>query len=206
MIEAILFDCDGVLFHSERANIAFFNEVLARIGRKPLDAEGERMARSMAGPQLVEALFAGDADAIAQARAAAQALDYGPFYRWMDPVPALYPTLTRLREGYRLAMATNRGTTVQGVLERFDLARFFDVAVGTLDVEHPKPAPDMLIKCLRHFDLAPAQALYVGDSPSDHVAAVSAGMPFVAVGDGVDAQHRLDSIADLPKWLAAQPL
>ena len=29
----VIFDCDGVLFRSEQANVAFYNEVLRQVGQ-----------------------------------------------------------------------------------------------------------------------------------------------------------------------------
>lgn len=202
MFEAVLFDCDGVLFHSEQANIRFFNTVLDRIGRPPLDAQGEMMARSMAGPQLLRALFGDDTATIARARQSAQSLDYDPFYQWMVPVPELHAVLERLRRSFRLGMATNRGSTVPGVLDRFGLRPYFDVAVGTLDVAQPKPAPDMLLKCLDTLGVAARRALYVGDSESDYQAATAAGIAFVAVGCATSAAARIEQLRELPECIA----
>lgn len=200
-IQAVIFDCDGVLFHSERANIAFFNEVLRRMGEPSLDTRGERLATSMAGSQLVRALFPEGDPRIQRAREVAQALDYDPFYRWMEPVPDLEAVLAELRRSFRLAMASNRGVTVPGVLERFRLQPFFEIAVGTLDVAQPKPAPDMLLRCVEFFSLEPRQALYVGDAPTDWQAAQAAGMSFVAIGPATGAPQVLSSLAELPAYL-----
>ena len=43
---------------------------------------------------------------------------------------------------------------------------------GALDVPRPKPHPDMLEKCLEHFRTIPTAAVYVGDSETDHQAAL----------------------------------
>ena len=201
MLSAILFDCDGVLFDSARANIGFFNAVLERIDRPRLTAEQESLARTMASPQLMQALFGDDSRAVEEARREAQKLDYGPFYLLMDPVPRLYDVLAHLAESYRLGMATNRGKTVPGVVERFGLSRYFASAVGTLDVPRPKPYPDMLQKCLMDLDVEAHQALYVGDAESDRLAADAAGIDFIGVGDETGAETSIDRLVELPALL-----
>ncbi|HYD48525.1 MAG TPA: HAD family hydrolase [Terriglobales bacterium] len=200
-VRAVIFDCDGVLFDSERANIAFFNEVLANIGQPPLDAQGELMAHAMAGPQLLDALFGHDPELRRRADQAARSLDYTPYFARMEPVAELHGSLARLAGRYRLAMATNRGATVPEVIRRFELSRYFELAVGTLDVPRPKPAPDMLLKCVEHFALAPEHALYVGDTPSDREAARAAGMHFVGVGKAIEAELRIGELRELPDLL-----
>ena len=153
-LRAIIFDCDGVLFDSWRANVAYYNAVLAALGRPPLDAEGERLAHRLSSPQLFEALFGGDAGLIEQARALARSTDYAPFFRWMDPASGLHELLAELKPHYRLAMATNRGATVAGVMRHFNLTPLLELAVGIYDVPRPKPFPDMIDRCLQHFGIA----------------------------------------------------
>lgn len=198
MIQAILFDCDGVLFDSHGANIEYFNAVLRAAGEPPLDREGERLATMLAGSQLLQALCGDDDARIERLRTAATALDYTPFFAWMNPVPDLHRVLAELKPHYRLGMATNRGSTVPQVVEHFGLDPYFEIAVGVLDVARPKPYPDMLERCLDHFQLAGHQALYVGDSPSDFTAAQAAGMHFLGIGGRTGAPRwveRLDQVA-----------
>jgi len=204
MIRAVVFDCDGVLFASGRANVAFYNTVLAALGEPALDPASEPLAHAMTTGQLFEALYPDDPTRVAAAHRVAQQTDYGPFYALMDPVPGLHGLLTDLGRRYRLAMATNRGTTLPGVLERFGLAAYLEYAVGVHDVPRPKPFPDMLDKCLVRFGVAPAEAVYVGDAPSDQAAARAAGMHFVGVGDGTDAPLRIASLTALPALLATR--
>jgi phosphoglycolate phosphatase len=202
MIRAVILDCDGVLFDSWDANVAFYNAVLSALGCPPLDTEGERLAHRLSTPQLFEQLFAGDAERLSEARTVARHLDYAPFYPLMRPVPDLYDLLRRLRVRYRLAMATNRGVTVAGVMAYFGLGSFLELAVGINHVARPKPFPDMLEHCLAHFTLDADEAIYVGDAVSDYDAARAAGMPFVAVGDQTGAPVRIRQLRELPALLA----
>ncbi len=202
MIRAVIFDCDGVLFDSWRANIAYYNAVLAALELPPLDREGERQAHVMSSPQLFEALFGHDPALVERARALARELDYAPFYRWMEPAAGLYPLLAELKNQYRLAMATNRGVTVSGVMRHFRLHEFLELAVGIYDVPRPKPFPDMIEKCIAHFAVAAHEAVYVGDTVSDYEAARAAGAHFVAVGDQPGAPVRINQLTELQPVIA----
>ena len=192
----VILDCDGVLFDSSAANVAFYNAILDRMGRPPLDAEGEVLAHWMGSPQLIAKLFADDAEGHRAARTLARELDYTPFLHLMQPVPELAETLLWIRERSATALATNRGSTVPQLLEHFGLDGHFDLVVGTNHVARPKPAPDMLLHCLEHFTLDPSQAVYVGDSPSDREAALAAGMEFIAVGT-LAHERRVATLAGL---------
>ena len=197
MLKAIVFDCDGVLFDSGPANIAFFNHVLRTMGRAQLDKKGEVLARFMTSSQLLNQIFGGDNTLVTEGRRIAEATDYRPFYHLMEPVSDLYGTLTRLSDNYKLGMASNRGKTVPEVVNRFQLGKHFDIAVGTLDVENPKPAPDMLLLCAERFGISPEEMLYVGDATSDFAAASAANAPFVGIGEGTGSKFWIVELKDL---------
>ena len=107
-VAAVIFDCDGVLFRSEQANVAFYNAVLDRLGEPELNEEGRGHAHRMATPQIMEWLFGEDPHRLSEAMTAAYATDYAPFLARLEPVPELFETLRWLRAHYRTAMATNR--------------------------------------------------------------------------------------------------
>lgn len=202
MLEAVIFDCDGVLFDSWCANVAYYNAILAAMDRPPLDAEWERRVHVLAASQVIDEIFRTDPTGLEQARRIARELDYGPFYELMEPAPQLHALLAGLKRQYRLAMATNRGRTVPEVVRRFGLGAYLDLAVGVLDVERPKPHPDMIEKCLAHFRIRPDAAVYVGDAPSDLAAAQAAGVHFVGVGDHEWSPHPIRQLQELPERLS----
>ena len=199
--DAVILDCDGVLFDSVAANVAFYNAILETLGEAPLTLEQEGCAHALSSPQVLEELFGHAPSRYAAALGVAATIDYRPFLRLMAPVDGLHEVLCDLRTTYRLALATNRGRTIPDLLQRFDLEDTFDVVVGILDVARPKPHPDMLIECARRLGPACRSAVYVGDSPSDGVAARAAGMPFVAVGDRCDHSLRIGHLRELPGLL-----
>ena len=181
-VRLVIFDCDGVLFDSEPANLAFYREVLRLAGAPPMPESAEAAYHSLASAQLFEKLFGEDAAMLARVKEVARRTDYAPFFPLMQPKPLLRETLATLGRSYSIAMATNRGQTTQGVVDHFSLRELFHLAVGVLDVERPKPHPDMLVKCLGHFSVGASEAVYVGDQPTDHEAALAAGLHFIGMG------------------------
>jgi HAD superfamily hydrolase (TIGR01549 family) len=201
VLSLIIFDCDGVLFDSAPANVAYYNAVLERLGRPALTEEWARRAHFLSSYQLYEAMFGAGSALDEEARRVGREVDYDPFYKLMRPMPDLERVLGGLKQHYRLAMATNRGGTVRGVVREFGLDRFLELSVGAHDVAHPKPHPDMIEKCLAHFRVLPPAAVYVGDSETDHQAALAAGVHFVAVGGATPGEHRIRDLRELPEML-----
>lgn len=197
----VMLDCDGTLFDSFEANRAFYDAVLERIGLPPLDDEGRRLAHYLASPQLFARLFQHDPDLHARAVEVARSTDYAPFLRHMTPMDGLFETLAWVHERYRTALVTNRGSTIPTLVEHFALGPHFDLVVGIHDVSRPKPAPDMILRCLDHFAVPPDRAVYVGDSPSDLEASRAAGVAFVGLGEVDGADHRLAGLSDLRRLL-----
>jgi HAD superfamily hydrolase (TIGR01509 family) len=205
-IRLVIFDCDGVLFDSEPANLAFYREVLRLADAPPMPESAEAAYHSLASSQLFQRLFGDRPELLARVQGVARATDYAPYFPLMQPKPLLRETLAALRTQYATAMATNRGQTTQGVIDFFGLRSLFDLAVGVLDVAKPKPHPDMLLHCIDHFDVAARDAVYVGDQPTDHQAAEAAGLHFIGMGPmcgrtGVSAQ-RFEEIPALVAGLA----
>ncbi len=206
MPTAVIFDCDGVLFDSWRANVAYYNAIRARIGLGAMDEAWERRGHFLSASQLLDAMFADAPEQLALARDAAKSLDYGPFYELMEPAQELFALLAELKTSHRLGMATNRSTTVAGVMQRFGLSQWIDAAVGLLDVERAKPAPDVIEACLARLDVPPASAVYVGDAETDLQAARAAGVHFVAVGTPAWSTDAVPTLRDLPARLRLLPL
>jgi phosphoglycolate phosphatase len=121
-----------------------------------------------------------DKKSLAQAYAYRKTMDYRKFLKLMKLEPELVSLLKKIRPRIKTAIATNRTDTVNWLLNEFNLNGYFDLVVTSSDVQFPKPHPDPLLKILAYFQIEPYQAIYVGDSHLDELAATSAGMPLVA--------------------------
>ena len=201
-VRLIILDCDGVLFDSRDANVAFYDSVLAELGVAPLDENGRDLCHRLSGPQLWDHVFASDTELHARAQKVASRADYGPFYPLMRPVSDLESTLAYLSSHCPLALATNRGRTVEGVTRYFGLDRFVTIRLGILDVERPKPAPDLLLACLARARVPAEAAVFVGDTSVDRNAALAANVAYVGVGFESGAERTIDDLRALPELLA----
>lgn len=204
-LELVILDCDGVLFDSIRSNVAYYDAILRKMGGPPLDEEARRLCHVYSTPQLFTHVYGKDPEKVNEAVRIAYTIDYLPFLEYMDPEPGLHEVLKRLKASYRVALATNRGKSVPALLERFELEGLFDVVATILDVDNPKPAPDMLLHCLEVTGLAPAQAVYVGDMENDRIAAEAGGIPFILVGNSISHPLRIRRLEELPGFLQRGP-
>ncbi|MFK4145753.1 HAD family hydrolase [Streptomyces sp. NPDC004065] len=100
---------------------------------------------------------------------------------WPTPyADPLIRTWTAL--GSRLAIATNNSPrVVRTYLDGRGLLDCFAPHIygRTEDLHHLKPDPHCLNRALSAMGAAPADALMIGDTPSDHEAALRAGVPFL---------------------------
>lgn len=95
-----------------------------------------------------------------------------------QPFPHVTAVLRSLRErGVRLAVVTNKEARyTDTVLQAHGLQTLFDAVVSGDTLASKKPDPAGVRHCLERFGLAPAQALFVGDSSIDAAAARNAGV------------------------------
>jgi phosphoglycolate phosphatase len=114
--------------------------------------------------------------------------------------------------GFATAVWTNNAREVTGVaLERFGLRPVLDLVVTRDEMRALKPDPDGWRVIAAHFG-AHREAVVVGDSWVDGVAAQAAGIPFVAYRAreadlarwNITPVARLDDLAALPGWLRAR--
>ena len=81
-----------------------------------------------------------------------------------DLVPAV---LEQLRHKYKLGVISNFALPpgVKKTLERFDLAKFFDVILISGEVGWRKPSPRIFQKALLSLEVDASETVFVGDSP-----------------------------------------
>ena len=194
--QVVIFDCDGVLFDSKDANIAFYNQILAQFRLHPMTREEvEYVHVSTAEGALRYLLARRDLNVLEDILANRPHVDYTPFIRLMHMEPHLKELLESLPPQIKRAVSTNRATTITDVLHIHGLKDEFDLVISSLDVKNPKPHPESVLKILRHFSLSPTEALFVGDSVVDQEAAQGARVPFVSYkNSALQADYYIDDL------------
>ncbi len=92
--------------------------------------------------------------------------------------------------GHVLAVATSRCDFEMDADRAFKpIMGFFDAIACSEKDMPPKPCPDVLEKAAKLLGIAPGQAVYVGDTDYDRIAAEAAGMGFLGAGWGFEEEE-----------------
>lgn len=195
--KVIIFDCDGVLFDSRRANQFFYNHLLTHFGKSSLAETDLDYVHMHTVTESIDFLFP-DAPTRDDVHLYRQTLDYAPFLQKIDMEPGLVDFLDFIRPWAKTAISTNRTNTIGQVLKTFGLDTYFDLVVSASDVERPKPDPESVFKILAHFNVRPECCLYIGDSEIDAQTALKAGVPLVAYkNESLPATHHVRGFSEL---------
>lgn len=199
MIRAALFDLDGTLVSSLPELAAGVAELSRRRGM-PVPPEDAVAAMIGGGVRvLVERLFRWWQSAGASAeRLAAPEMAFETVLRdlievWsasggrlIEEIPGSFAGVAALRAaGVSVWLVTNkeRGLTLDLLRER-GVEGLFDGVVAGGDCPRLKPAPDMLLVALKGAGVSAAEAVMVGDSRNDALAARAAGVRAMLVESG----------------------
>ena len=187
----IAFDLDGTLVDSAHDLIGALNVLLEQEGIAPLPLTEARPFIGHGAKWLLERGFTAQGHPIPGDRMPALFERFIAHYSEHSadltrPFPGVVDCLTELKgAGAKLSVCTNKLTSLSvPILERLDLAKFFDSVIGG-DLP-PAPKPDA-----RHLAMAVAtaggridRAVMVGDAATDAGAARAAGVPLVLVSFG----------------------
>ena len=185
---AIIFDLDGTLVDTVGTRVDSWMAVFPKHGidSEPaflaplMGSDGKYLARMTAEHYGVELKPGEDAEIDIEAGDEFRVLNADP-----RPLPGVHDLLEALTaRGMPWAVATSSlPDDARGSVESLKLHEMPLICDGA-DVEHAKPAPDLLLKAAHLLDVDPAETWYVGDSRWDMVASKAAGMRAIAVLTG----------------------
>ena len=112
----------------------------------------------------------------------------------VSPFPGVCDVIRRMhRAGLLVTIASSRfRTSLMEFLEEMRLMEYVPYVLGAGDVEHAKPAPDMVLKTLADNSLKPCDAIVVGDTEFDIRMAHAAGVRAVGVTYGNGRREDLE--------------
>ncbi len=199
MIRAVLFDMDGVIFDSERAVLAVWEEIAAEMA---LERIGEVFVRCIGvNKQRTREIF----------REAYPALDFQDFdsrvrARFLSlydkgrlPVkPGVREILSALQEReVPMALASStRQATVERELDEAGLLAFFDVVVGGDAVTRSKPDPEIFLTAAGRLGAEPGDCVVIEDSFNGIRAARAGGFHPLMVPDMLPPDAEMEEKAE----------
>jgi HAD superfamily hydrolase (TIGR01509 family) len=183
VIEAVVFDLDGVLLRSEEVWDAVRERYVRERGGR-YDDEVQRAMMGMSAPEWSrflheEAGVPDEPDAINR-EVVARMLEA---YRGELPLlPGAVEAVRRTAEAFPLGIASSSNREVfETVLDLAGLADCFRATVSSEEVARGKPAPDVYLEAARRLGVTPERCAAVEDSHGGIRSAKSAGMRVVAI-------------------------
>ena len=192
---AIIFDLDGTLVDTVGTRVDSWMAVFPKYGIDPdpaflaplMGSDGKLLARMVAEHYGVELQSGDDATIDILAGDEFRVLNADP-----RPLPAAREILESLTDrGMPWAVATSSLPEDARESVASLKLRAMPLICDGADVEHAKPAPDLLIKAAGLLDAEPTETWYVGDSKWDMVAAKAADMRAIAVLTGATTAEAL---------------
>lgn len=187
-LDAVIFDLDGTLVDSADDIAQAVNLTLADLDLYSVDTA---TVRGWIGDG-VRALMASALAHHQQGGLLEQAMSHfmGHYHACLLRSPRLYggvlPALQALQAAsVPMAICTNKPVQlVAPLLEHLGIADYFTVIIGGGSLPQRKPDAAPLLAAASGLGVPVAQCLMVGDSATDHDAAVAAGMPLALVRYG----------------------
>jgi HAD superfamily hydrolase (TIGR01509 family) len=183
LIEAVVFDLDGVLIQSEE----IWDEVRAELARERGGRYGPEAQRAMMGMSSREwseymhsAL--GIPDPAEEINAEVVRRMEARYRERLPLIPGAVEAVERLAARWPLAVASSSNRPLIDVaLELSGLERFFQATVSSEEVPRGKPAPDVYIEAARRLGVAAEACAAVEDSHNGIRSAKAAGMCVLAI-------------------------
>ena len=183
MIDAVVFDMDGVIVDSEQV-WDDVREQLAkeRGGRWHEGAQGAMMG--MSSPEwsayMHDEIGLPESPEEINDEVVARMLD-----RYREKLPLIdgaVEAVRRLAAEFRLGVASSSNRPlIETVLERAGIAGLFEAVVSSEEVSGGKPAPDVYLEAARRLGVEPSRSVAIEDSASGIRSAHAAGMHVVAI-------------------------
>jgi len=183
VIEAVVFDMDGVLIQSEEV----WDEVREAYVRERGGRYDEEVQRALMGMSSTEWSHylhevAGVPD---EPQAINEEVVRRMLERYRERLPLIHgavEAVQRLAGRYPLGLASSSNRPlIDAVLELAGLTEYFRATVSSEEVARGKPAPDVYLEAARRLGIAPECAAAVEDSHGGIRSAKAAGMRVIAI-------------------------
>jgi HAD superfamily hydrolase (TIGR01509 family) len=183
VIEAVIFDLDGVLLDSEQV----WDEAREQLAKERGGRWHENAQRDMMGMSSLEwSRYMHDVIGLPEppeeiSREVVERL--ASLYREHLPVlPGAREAVERLALRWPLGLASSSNRElIDLVLELMGVAHLFRATVSSEEVPRGKPAPDVYLEAARRLGVDPTQAAAIEDSENGIRAAKAAGMRVLAI-------------------------
>jgi HAD superfamily hydrolase (TIGR01509 family) len=183
VIDAVVFDLDGVLVQSEE----IWDDVRATYVRERggrYDDDIQRAMMGMSSPEWSRFLHdsAGVSDEPAAINDEVVRRMLAAYRRHLPTIDGAVDAVRRLAARFTLGLASSSNRPlIDTVLEVAGLGQFFDATVSSEEVARGKPAPDVYLEAARRLRVDATRCTAVEDSHGGIRSAKAAGMRVIAI-------------------------
>jgi HAD superfamily hydrolase (TIGR01509 family) len=183
VIEAVVFDLDGLLLDTEQV----WDEVREAITRERGGRWHERAQADMMGMSSTEwSRYMHDELELSEPPEELNRIVVeGMQERYRERLPLVdgaVEAVRRIGERWPLGLASSSNRPlIDLALEQMGLAELFRATVSSEEVERGKPAPDVYLEAARRLDADPTKTAAIEDSHNGILAAKAAGMRVIAI-------------------------
>jgi HAD superfamily hydrolase (TIGR01509 family) len=183
VIEAVVFDLDGVLIQSEEVWDAVRERYVRDRGGR-YDEVVQRAMMGMSAPEWTRYLHeeAGVRADPEEINREVVALMLEAYRSELPLLPGAVEAVRRAADAFPLGLASSSNREIfEAVLELAGLTDCFRATVSSEEVARGKPAPDVYLEAARRLGVAPESCAAIEDSHAGIRSAKSAGMRVVAI-------------------------
>ena len=183
MIDAVVFDMDGVIVDSEQVWDDVREQLAKERGGRWHDGAQAAMM-GMSSPEwsayMHDEIGLPDSPEEINAEVVQRMLE-----RYREELPLIdgaVAAVRRLAPEFRLGVASSSNLPlIEAVLERAGIADVYDAVVSSEEVARGKPAPDVYLEAMRRLGAEPTSTAAIEDSSNGIRAAHAAGMRVIAL-------------------------
>jgi HAD superfamily hydrolase (TIGR01509 family) len=183
MIDAVVFDMDGVIVDSEQVWDDVREQLAKERGGRWHDGAQSAMM-GMSSPEwsayMHDEIGLRESPEEINAEVVERMLDR--YREWLPLIDGAVDAVRRLAPEFRLGVASSSNRPlIETVLEQAAIAELFDAVVSSEEVARGKPAPDVYLEAMRRLEAEPAATAAIEDSSNGIRAAHAAGMRVIAL-------------------------
>ncbi len=210
MIEAVIFDLDGVLVHTDNYHYIAWKKIADREGLA-FDEEMNHQLRGVSRRESLQIILNNNDKTVDEERMLILLEDKNNIYVALleemsqaDVTDEVMHTLTALREkGIKTAIGSS-SRNAKLILKKTGMTDQFDAISDGTNITNSKPDPEVFQKAARMLGKSPAACLVLEDAGAGVEAGHAGGFPTAGIGEASqhpDVTHPIKSIDEILKLL-----
>lgn len=188
MIQAVIFDLDGVIVDTAHYHFVAWQRLARELGITFTEHDNERLKGVSRMRSLEIILEIGGVSLSEEKKEELATKKNSWFVEYIEAIkpdevfPGVPQMLQQLRvQNYKVALASS-SKNAETVIRLLQIGHLFDAMVDGTMITHTKPDPEIFLLAAKKLNIAPAHCVVFEDAEAGVEAALAAGMKCVGVG------------------------